>query len=234
MSLDKIFKITNNGGGKAEIIFYADIGQWYGVTSLEFLQMINEAGNVSHIDFRVSSGGGSVIAAIDMFNAIRRHPATWHAHIDGLAASAMSWLVTACSVIYMADNAQLMIHRATSNAYGNADELRKTADLIEDIENTSMINAYVRQTGLEKSEIMDLLNAETWMNAEKAKELGFIDEITETLEMAASVKISDRYGYAHAPESLRVTGGSPVVINSGDNKLPRLQTARLAAAKLKN
>lgn len=236
MSADKIFKVTNKGGGRAEIIFYADIGEWYGISSLEFLQEIKSLGNVSHVDLRVSSGGGGVIAAIDMFNAIRRHSATWHAHVDGLAASAMSWLIIATDKIYMAENAQLMIHRAASPAYGTADELHKMADLIEDIESTAMVKAYVKKTGLSEKEIMDLLNAETWLNAEKAKELGFIDEITETMEMAASVKVADRYGYTHAPASLvENAGGLPEVINSSDEaETPRLRIAKLAAAKLKN
>ena len=227
---DKIFKITNKGGGKAEVLIYADIGGWFGISSLEFVQEINDLGNVSHVDLRISSGGGSVIEAIDMYNAIRRHAATWHAHIDGLAASAASWLILATDKVIMAENAQMMIHRAISDARGSANDLRKMADLIEDIEKTAMVNAYISKTGLDEATIMDMLDAETWMNATKAKELGFVDEISETLEMAASVTVPGRYHYTNTPTALLSNqSGEP---GDGDNDgIDKTVTPLLQAAK---
>jgi ATP-dependent protease ClpP protease subunit len=237
MKKDKIFKVSNKGNGKAEILIYAEIGGFFGLSSFEFIQEINNLGKVNHVDLRVSSEGGSVIEAIDMYNAIRRHPATWHAHIDGLAASSASWLVLATDKIYMAENAQYMIHRASTGAWGTADELRKMADLTESIEQTAMVNAYTAKTGMDDKTIMDMLNAETWLTADKAKEFGFVDEISETLQMAASVKLSGRYAYAHAPETLLTNNdGEPGDDDSDDNSsnvTPLLQAARLAAAKLK-
>lgn len=226
--MDKIFKVTNKGKGRAEILLYTEIGGWFGLSSYEFIQEINALGSVSHVDLRVSSEGGSVIDAIDMYNAIRRHSAKWEAHIDGMAASAASWLVLATSRVHMAENAQYMIHRATTPAYGNADELRKMADLIEDIEQTAMVSAYKAKTGLDDKTIMDMLNAETWMNADKAKEHGFVDEITETLKMAASAKLSGRYAYANAPESLVENHHDRVPTTT-----PLLQAAKMREMEIK-
>ena len=236
MNKDKIFKVSNKGNGRAEILIYAEIGGFFGLSSFEFIQEINNLGNVNHVDLRVSSEGGSVIEAIDMYNAIRRHSATWHAHIDGLAASAASWLVLATQKVHMAENARFMIHRAKGGSYGDPDEIRKVADLIEDIEKTAIINAYMNKTGLSHNEIMDMMKDETWMSAEKAHKLGFVDEISETLQMAASVKLSGRYAYTHAPESLiSNSDGTPGDDDDSSSKeTPRLRAAKLALAKLKN
>ena len=226
---EKIFKVSNKNG-RGEIILYAEIGGWFGLSSSEFIQEINNLGNVSHVDLRISSEGGSVIEAIDMFNAIRRHPATWHAHIDGLAASAASWLPIAAKKIYMAENAQMMIHRASAPAFGTAEDLRKTADLIESIEQTALVNAYKAKTGLDDKTIMDMLDAETWMTADRAKELGFVDEISETLQMAASLKLSGRYAYNHAPKELIDQAGQE---NSELVGTPLLQAAKMREMEMK-
>lgn len=223
--MDKIFKATNKGG-KGEIILYADIGGFFGIDSVEFLQAIRNLGNVSSVDLRVSSEGGSVLTAVDMYNAIRRHPAAWTAHIDGLAASAASWLVLAASKVRMADNAQYMIHRASGIAMGTADDMRKTAGLIEDIESTAIVKSYVDKIGMTDSEIMDLMDAETWMNADKAKEFGFIDQIDGSMQMAANAQLSGRYQYAHPPSSLTV--------NAVDKQTPKLQAVTQRLMKLEH
>lgn len=221
--MDSIFKVTNKGGGRGEILMYTDIGGWFGITALEFANQVRDLGNVSHVDLRVISEGGSVIEAIGMYNTIRAHPARWTAHIDGLAASAASWLVLAANHVNMAENAQFMIHRGKSPAFGDADDLRQMADLIEDIEKTAIVNAYMSKTGMDHDAIMDMMKAETWMNADKAKGYGFVDEITETIQMAASAQLSGRYAYAHAPESL---------MENHQDKAPTV-TPLLQAAKMR-
>lgn len=230
---NKMFKVENKGNGKGEILFYADVGFW-GITALEFQQAIKELGNVSHVDLRVISEGGSVIEGIGIYNAIRAHNATWTAYIDGLAASSASWMILATDKVIMAENAQYMIHRAQGMAGGTPDQMRKTADLIESIEQTAMIRAYVAKTGKSEAEIMDMLNAETWMTAAEAHEYGFVDEVDEVLQMAASVKLSGRYSYMHAPQTL-LNDSSADEKDKGKTaatKTPKLQAAKLAQAKL--
>mgnify|MGYP000477434393 CR=1 FL=1 len=100
-------------------------------------------GNVSKVDLRVISEGGSVIEGIGIYNAIRAHNASWTVYIDGLAASAASWMILAADKIIMAENAQYMIHRAKSPAAGTGEELIKMGNLILDIEKTAMMNAYI-------------------------------------------------------------------------------------------
>lgn len=231
---DKMFKVTNRGNGTGEILFYADVGYW-GITALEFQQQIRELGNVSKVDLRVISEGGSVIDGIGIYNAIRAHKAAWTVYIDGLAASSASWMILAAEKIIMAENAQYMVHRAQGMVAGTAEEMIKTANLIKDIEQTAMVNAYKSKTGKTDAEIMALLDAETWMNATQALTHGFVDEVSATLEMAASVKLSGRYDYTNAPASLLQNASD----DSADNKsgevveMPRLQAAKLAQAKLK-
>jgi len=196
-----IFKVTNKNG-IGEVLLYTDIGGWFGITSREFIDEVSQLGNVKNVDLRISSEGGDVVTAIDIFNAIRRHPATWTAYIDGFALSAASWIPLATNKVVMADNAQMMIHRVQGVAIGNPEEVRKMADVWEDIENTAIISAYRTKTGLTRGELIDMMDAETWMNAQTAFDYGFIDEISGAMDVAACASLSGHYQYRNAPKRL--------------------------------
>lgn len=196
-----IFNATNKNG-TGEVLLYTDIGGFRGITSTEFMDRVNELGNVKNINLRISSEGGSVVTAVEIYNFIQRHAATWNTYIDGIALSSASWIPLATDKIYMAENAQMMIHRVQGIAIGQPDDIRKMADVMEDIENTAIISAYRNKTGLSRGDLIDMMNAETWMNATKAYDLGFVDEITGNMEMAAHARLSGHYNYLNVPTKL--------------------------------
>lgn len=99
-------------------------------------------------------------------------------HIDGLAASAASVVAMAGDTIKMPENATLMIHNAWTYAGGGAEELRKTADELDRI-NDQIAGIYAARTGKEKDEISALMTAETWMSGTEALNMGFVNELIE-------------------------------------------------------
>lgn len=146
---------------------------WGGVSPQRFAEQL-AAIKASTIHLRVNSPGGSVFAARAMEQALREHSATVIAHIDGLAASAASFLVTAADEIVMAPGAMIMIHKAWTIAWGNSDDLVATAGLLEQIDGT-LVRTYEARTGQSADDIAEWMRAETWFDAPRAVELGFAD-----------------------------------------------------------
>lgn len=124
----------------------------------------------------INSGGGSVVDGFAMFNALRTYTGHTVARIDGLAASMATVVALAADRVAMADNAFFMVHNPWSVAAGNAEDMKKMGDLLEKMQST-ITTAYVAKTGKTAEEIAALMDAETWMTAEEAREMGFIDDI---------------------------------------------------------
>ena len=173
-----------NATGSAEISIYDEIGG-YGVTANDFIASLEALGEVSNIDLRISSPGGSIIEGNVIYNAIKRHPANVTVHIDGMAASMASVIAMAGDEIVMAENALLMIHNPWTVSIGDSEQLRKDADLMDKMK-SSIINAYSR-SGYDAEELTALMDATTWFTAEEALTADFIDRIDGKLAMAASV-----------------------------------------------
>ena len=146
---------------------------------------------VKTIRVHINSPGGDVSAAVMIANALRDQRVTKgravETIVDGLAASAASVIAMAGSPLRMADNAILMIHDPWSVVGGNAAELRKTADVLDQIRNGSIIPTYQWHSKMGADEIAALMTAETWMDADMAIEHGFADEKIAGLKAAASI-----------------------------------------------
>lgn len=173
-----------NGTPIAEIFIYDEIGGW-GISANEFINSLKSLGQVDEIHLRINSPGGSIIEGNTIFNAIKRHDARVVVHIDGLSASMGSVIAMAGDEIYMANNALLMIHNPWTFSMGEADDLRKDADLLDKMKET-ILNAYSRSS-YSREELTDLMNKETWFTAQEALNAGFIDAIENALEMVASL-----------------------------------------------
>ena len=156
---------------------------------IDQLAAIPEA--VKTIRVHINSPGGDVSAAVMIANALRDQRVTKgrtvETVVDGLAASAASVIAMAGSPLRMADNAILMIHDPWSVVGGNAAELRKTADVLDQIRNGSIIPTYQWHSKMGADEIAALMAAETWMDADMAIEHGFADEKIAGLKAAASI-----------------------------------------------
>jgi ATP-dependent Clp protease, protease subunit len=130
------------------------------------------------IHLRINSPGGSVFAARAIETALREHKAKIVAHIDGLAASAATFIAMAADEIVMAPGALFMIHKAWTMTYGNADDLMAEAALLEKIDGT-LADTYAARTGKDASAVMELMAAETWFTAQEAVDAGFADRVAE-------------------------------------------------------
>jgi|GEM_PF-556094 len=167
-----------------EVSLYDEIG-FGGVSAKQFAADIKKLKG-QHIDLRINSVGGSVTEGAAIFNALKRHKGGLTVHIDGLAASMASVIAMAGEETRIAENALLMIHNPWSMTMGDADDLRKEADVLDKLKAT-LVNAYVRKTGQPRAAIEQMMTDETWMDAQEALELGFVDEIDAPIAAAASV-----------------------------------------------
>ena len=104
------------------------------------------------------------------------YPADVTVQIDGVAASAASVIAMAGTTVRMSPTALMMVHNPWTTAMGDAEEMQKAIDLLSEVKE-SIINAYQIKTGLSREKLSNIMDAETWLNAHKAKELGFCDEV---------------------------------------------------------
>lgn len=195
---------TAPAGDEATIYLYdmivdsQDEADWWGGVAPEtFVKALN-AMDAPTIHLRVKSPGGSVFAARAMEQAIREHKSRIVTHIDGLAASAATFLVLPSDEIIIAPGSFYMIHKAWTIAYGNADDFRKGADLLDQIDG-SLVKSYASKTGQKPEDIADWMAAETWLEAERAVELGFCDAVAEDKKAKAMASAWDLSAYQHAP-----------------------------------
>lgn len=152
---------------------------------------ILDQSNGEDVEVIINSGGGSVYAGSEIYTELKDYKGNVNIKIVGIAASAASVIAMAGNNIKISPTAQIMIHNVASIARGDHRDLRHEADVIENY-NKSIANAYILKTGLSQDELLDLMNKETWLNAQQAKELGFIDEIMfdESNQLVASMNNS--------------------------------------------
>jgi len=178
----KFWNLVKNEEEKtAELILYGSIGSdeyWDDISDKVFKQDIENLGDVENIILHINSPGGSVFSAVAIANTLKNHKAKVTANIDGLAASAATIITSACDTVRMPKNALFMIHNPITFAYGNNQEMQKTVEMLDKVKN-SIIETYLGKTKADKKTLSELMDNETWMDAETAKEYGFIDEIVD-------------------------------------------------------
>jgi ATP-dependent Clp protease protease subunit len=171
-----------------EVLIYDEIGA-YGVTAKGFLAELGALPEDAAIDLRLNSPGGSIFDAVAIYNALKRHPGEITVWIDGIAASAASYIAMAGDAIVMPENAFLMIHDPSGLVMGTADDMRSTAEALDKVKG-SLIQGYATKSGKPDDEIASLMAAETWLDAKDALDLGFIDRIAEPVKLAASFDVA--------------------------------------------
>lgn len=172
--------IINQNETSAEILLYGFIGSWQNTDSNRFISDFKKLeASHNHINVRINSGGGDVFEGITIYNALNNSSATIHIYIDGVAASMASVIALAGSKIFMSRYAQLMIHRVSGSANGDADKLRETASLMDELEK-SLLDIYSTKTGKDVQSIQDTWmqrGKDTWFNAKDAVQQKLVDEI---------------------------------------------------------
>lgn len=171
------------------------IDEYWGVSASQFAKDL--AGiTAPTIHLRVNSPGGDVFAGRAMATALQSHPSKVIAHVDGLAASAASYVALAADEVEIAQGAFVMIHRAWGFTVGNAEDHLTQAALLEKID-AELVADYARQTGNDAEQIKAWLDAETWFTADEAVQNGFADRIAESGKAAARWNLA---AFDRAPE----------------------------------
>lgn len=160
----------------ADIYLFDEIGFW-GTTAKGFIDELAQI-ETSKINLFVASIGGDVFDGIAIYNALRTHDARVVAQVDSMAASIASVIVQAGDERHMVTASQMMIHRASAIAWGDADEMRDMADVL-DKQDAIIADIYAERSGRKASHFADLMAAETWMNATETVEEGLADTVVK-------------------------------------------------------
>ena len=204
-------EIKNQTENSADLCFFGDInseslGEWQKYypedkAPQDVKEFLDQLENVSKINVHINSGGGSVFGGIAIYNMLKRFDAEITVYVEGLAASIASVIAMAGDKIIIPANAQMMIHKPSSCAWGNADKMRKEADILDGCQKV-ILTTYMEHAkeGVTEEQINDLINAETWKNGEEWQEY-FDIEVSESSQAAAAA--SDFYDkYNNLPENI--------------------------------
>ena len=152
----------------------------------------------------INSPGGDCVAAAQIYNMLMDYKGNVTVKIDGIAASAASVIAMAGTKVLMSPVSMLMIHNPMTVAMGDTAEMQKAIEMLGSVKD-SIINAYEIKTGLSRARLSHLMDAETWMDATKAMELGFADEIMTRSDSSEDVEppaVSMLYSKANVVNSL--------------------------------
>src|SRR5690625_1332898 len=192
------FAIRNQTETSADVYIYDEIS-WFGIIATDIASQINGL-DVDTINLHINSPGGLVFDGVAILNLFRNHKARVIVHIDGLAASIASVIAMAGDEIHIADNAMVMVHNPLVMMIGNAAELRKEADVLDQIKET-LITSYQTHSNLDRDELALIMDEETWMDADAAITNGFATHKKEAKKEAASITSRfDFTTFANAPE----------------------------------
>lgn len=212
----KWFDIKNATDESADVYIYDVVGDsWIGTDAGSFVKQLNALSS-KKINLRINSPGGSVFDGMAIYNALARHPAEVTTYIDGIAASIASVIALAGKKIVIAENAMMMIHDPSAFAMGRAEELRKTADVLDQIKET-IINTYATRTGMEREKIAQMMADETWFTAEEAIAHKLADESAAGVKAAASFDLS-AFGYSKAPAASNAAPDTDNISSEADNE----------------
>ncbi len=178
------FRATAEG---AELSIHDEIGA-HGVSAKAFLADLGTLPDKAPLTLRLNSPGGSVFDAVAIYNALRRHAGKVTVTIDGIAASAASYIAMAGDEIVMPENAFLMIHDPSGLVMGTSADMRAMAEALDKI-GAALIRGYAARSGKAEDEIARLMAAETWFDAAEAVEAGFADRLIEPVRIAATFDI---------------------------------------------
>lgn len=220
------YRVTRDEADSIDIDIYGDIGEsrdWWtgekeGVGAKSFLDTLRGAKGKA-VNLHINSGGGSVIDAYAMMTAISNHDGKVTAYIDGLAASAASFLVAAADEVVMSSVAWMMIHNASAFCWGNAEEMRAQAEYLEKVD-AQIRGIYARRSATrDEADFARAMGETTWFTADDALEWGLVDRIEESVA-AAACATEDRATRQSAPDDvLRMLQGGTCVARVLDNAL---------------
>lgn len=173
-----------------EISVYDEIGLW-GVTGKDYMDAFSALPGDS-VTLNINSPGGSVFDALLMYNGMKASGKTITVRIMGVAASAASLIAMAGTTIEMPENTFMMLHSPMTGAYGNADEMRSAADMLDTI-GKSLSATYEKRSGQTPEAMAAILSKDTWLSAQECVDKGLADKVTPAVEATARFEL-DRKG----------------------------------------
>lgn len=201
--------IKNATSEKAELYFYGDIvssewEKWDDADTCpdDVCNFLKEVEDAKELNIYINSGGGSVFAGMAIYNMLKRFKGSKTVYVDGLAGSIASVIAFAGDKVVIPSNSYFMIHKPWSWTYGNADEFRKQADVLDRIQQ-GILNVYKEhmKDGVDFEEIKEMVNAETWLTGDEASRY-FDVEVGTAVEAVACA--SDYFSkYKKTPQDLK-------------------------------
>ena len=189
--------------GERVLYFDGEISEetWWGdeVTPKMFRDELFK--DIGDITIWLNSPGGDCVAASQIYAMLMDYPHSVTVKIDGIAASAASVIAMAGTKVLMAPTALMMIHNPLTIAIGDSEEMRKAIDMLAEVKE-SIVNAYQIKTSQSRAKISHLMDAETWMNANKAIEMGFADGILEDAKRKTSEDVTFAFSRRAVTNSL--------------------------------
>jgi ATP-dependent Clp endopeptidase proteolytic subunit ClpP len=233
-------RVQASADGPAVMHLYDEIG-YFGVWPADVVAALSDI--KGDVEVRLNSPGGSVFDGLTIYNTLRDHSGQVSVVVDGLAASAASFIAMAADPgqLEMQPNGTMMIHKAWGGCVGDDDDMRATADVLTgQTENIARI--YAERGGRTVAEYMDLMKAETWMVGQEAVDLGLADRVRDpkagggaaALPVAASAPWSVTISVAAAREDIPGGGTAPGQEHDAGNYIPAWLTAALSAKEAAN
>lgn len=213
-------EIKNQTEAAADLYFFGDInseslGEWQKYypddkAPKDVQDFLDQLDGVSKINVHINSGGGSVFGGIAIYNILKRHNAEIVVYVEGLAASIASVIAMAGDKIIIPANAQMMIHKPSSVTWGNADDMRKEADILDGCQKV-ILNTYMQHAkdGVTAEEINALIDAETWKNGEEWQEFFDIEVSEKSQAAACESEYFDKYN--NLPDKLKGQPETPQI-----------------------
>lgn len=179
-------------GERWNLRLYGIVGdEWDGMTDDMIADVINEVPSGDPMDVHINSPGGAVFVGLTAYNHIAARSGETRIVVDGIAASIASVIAMAGSPVVMASGAMMMIHNPWNIVMGDAQEMRKNADVLDKV-SESLLGIYERKTGQDRDTLKVMMDEETWLTAEEAIEWGFADEmLSESTDAAAAMASID-------------------------------------------
>lgn len=221
---------TDPAGTSAEVYIYDVIDSYWGVNASEFVREL-QALDVETINLRVNSPGGSVFDGVAIMNALRRHPANVIATVDGLAASAASFIVQAADEVIMGPGTELMIHDASNICWGNAADMLEMAGHLDRISGT-IAGIYAERAGGTVDEWREAMKAETWYSADEAVAAGLADRALTSDNVEnddATEDAENRFDLSAFAHAGRRNAPAPTVTNTTHDRRTGLRLSNGAA-----
>ncbi len=186
-SLSLYKQVSLEGESSSHLYLYGEVG--WSVTLRSVVAALEDIAVTDPLTVHIHSGGGEVFEGFAIFNIISARPDTT-AIVEGLAGSMASVIMCACNRVEAYTASTIMIHQPRTSIYGTAADLRKQADLVDQISQKA-IDVYVKRTGMKEKSIRSSMDSETYYNAKEALEAGFVDEIIGEPEKEVKKSMTD-------------------------------------------